>query len=132
MRRPMPFLIALLLPLALVPAVNAAEAEEDPIHVVEGEVEKPVRVGGPLPGYPELPKEERIEGTVVARVVIEKDGTIGDAEIVESLRDDFDARTLEVLRQWTFEPATLDGEPVRVYYHLTVNYVLEREPPAAD
>lgn len=108
-------------------AEHAKEAA-GPVYAVEGDVQKPLRTGGPLPAYPDFGKKERIEGKVVARVLIEKDGTISEAEILESLRDDFDAHALESLRQWTFEPATLDGEPVRVHYNLTVNYRLERDP----
>ena len=62
---------------------------------------------------------------MVTRLLIEKNGSVSSATVVQPLRDDFDAHTLEAVRQWTFEPATLEGEPVRVEYNITVNYRLE-------
>jgi hypothetical protein len=32
--------------------------------------------------------------------------------------------TLEAVRRWRFEPATLDGFPVKALYSLTVNYAV--------
>lgn len=106
-------------------ANNDRHANHADVYVVEGDVMKPVRTGGEVPTYPESGKKERLQGSVVARLLIEKDGTVSDAEIVRPLRQDFDAHTLEVVRQWSFEPATLDDEPVRVHYDITVNYRLD-------
>ena len=100
-------------------------SEHADVYTVEGDVQKPERTGGPVPEYPASGKDERIEGVVVARLLIEKDGAVSDAEVVRSLRDDFDSHTLEAVRQWTFEPASLDGESVRVHYDITVNYRLD-------
>lgn len=36
-----------------------------------------------------------------------------------------DQKALEAVREWKFEPATLDGEPVAVYYNLTINFTLQ-------
>ena len=35
----------------------------------------------------------------------------------------------EAVCGWRFRPATLDGEPVKVYYVLTVNFEVEKGPP---
>ncbi len=32
---------------------------------------------------------------------------------------------VKAIQQWKFRPATLNGEPVAVYYNLTVNFRLE-------
>lgn len=101
------------------------EAARGNVLTVEGDVQKPIRIGGPVPVYPEIAKEERIEGVVVARLLIEKDGTVSEAKVVESLGEAFDAGAVEALRQWTFEPATLHDEPVRVHFHVTVRYALD-------
>lgn len=103
----------------------AKHSMSDEIFTVEGDVQKPKRTGGPVPAYPESAKEDRVEGTVVTRLLIEKDGAVSDARIEQSLGDDFDRLALEAVRQWTFEPASVDGEPVRVYYNITINYRLD-------
>ena len=124
--------IALLAVTNTVPALAGGETcrskaaqEGETVHAVEGDVRKPLRTGGPVPSYPSEAIEGGVEGTVVTRILIEKDGSVSDAEIVESLGEPFDASALEAVRQWTFEPATLDGEPVRVSYHITINYKLD-------
>lgn len=104
------------------PAAGGDEAEK--IYRVEGDVQAPLRVAGPAPSYPELAREEKIEGRVVARATIDKSGAVEELEIVESLGEAFDQAVLETLPQWVFEPATLDGEPVKVHYHLTINFRL--------
>ena len=35
---------------------------------------------------------------------------------------------LDAVRQWTFQPATLHGEPVEVIFNLTVNFKLDMPP----
>jgi len=104
---------------------KAEVAKGEKIYTVEGEVQKPKRTGGPVPEYPEAAKEERIEGTVVTRLLIEKDGSVSDAQVVRSLGEAFDDLAVEAVRQWSFEPATLDGEAVRVHYNITINYRLD-------
>lgn len=94
------------------------------VYSVLGDVEKPVRTGGPIPQYPEIPKQDKIEGVVVAHILIETDGSVSEATISRSLRDDLDAIALDAVRQWTFKPARLNGEAVRVHYNITINYRL--------
>jgi outer membrane biosynthesis protein TonB len=33
-------------------------------------------------------------------------------------------KAVEAVRKWRFEPATLNGEPVAVYYNFTLNFRL--------
>ena len=110
---------------------DAAGAEEK-IYVVEGDVQKPVRLSGDAPAYPAGAREERLEGLVVVRTVIDREGKIASTEVVESAREDLDAAAVDAIKTWTFEPATLEGEPVPVYYHLTVRFRLDADKPAED
>ena len=103
------------------------------IYNVEGDVQKPIRLTGPAPVYPEEARKERIQGMVVVKAVIDHEGKVVSTEVVESAREDLDAAAAEAIGAWTFEPATLKGEPVSVYYNLTVNFRLERgETQKAD
>ncbi len=105
-----------------------AAIADDTVHVHtvdEKGVTKPIRLVGPGPGYPEMPKEEKVEGSVVVRVVIGPTGQIGNAEVLQSIGPRFDQAVLDVLPDWRFEPATLDGEPISVRYHLTFRFRLD-------
>lgn len=61
--------------------------------------------------------------SVVVQAIIDKEGQPTRPRIVEA-NGEFTlvCAALESLWQWEFEPATIDGEPVEVYYNLTVNF----------
>lgn len=40
----------------------------------------------------------------------------------------FRSAALDAVMTWKFKPATLDGQPVKVYYTLTVNSTMETGP----
>jgi TonB family protein len=70
------------------------------------------------PGYPVLANVNRIEGVVRIRFEVDEAGAVTGAAPVrrqESLLLDDLARDPR-LRQWTFQPATLDGKPVPATY----------------
>jgi TonB family protein len=93
----------------------------------ETRVSPPRRISGPVPEYPEDARKEHVEGTVVIQAVIAEDGTISQTRVLHSLTPSLDRVSEESIRQWTFEPATLDGEPVSVFYNLTINFRLDRD-----
>ncbi|MEM8932304.1 MAG: DUF4846 domain-containing protein [Acidobacteriota bacterium] len=89
---------------------------------VGGDVQRPRKVAGAKPlrldesGCP--PRRDRV---LIVRAVIDETGRV---DAVEWLKGDGDAciegYVRETLADWRFEPATLDGEPVSVYYNLSV------------
>ena len=93
----------------------------------ETRVSPPRRISGPAPKYPEDARKEHVEGTVVIQAVIDEDGTVAQTRVVHSLTPSLDRVSQEAIRQWTFEPATLDGEPVSVFYNLTINFRLDKD-----
>ena len=118
-------------PVDLTQLAHAATGDlvEAPIYVVEGEVAKPRATMKVAPEYSESARKARITGTAVVRAVIGADGSIRDAWVTEKLEDSLDQAALDAVRQWAFEPATLDGEPVSVYYNLTINFRLDGDSP---
>ena len=121
--------LATVLMVGLLPAAFASDAE---ILTVEGDVEKPVKLHAPAPAYPPEARKQHIQGQLVAKTVINTEGTVESVEIVQSLGDDFDAAVREVLKEWRFEPARLKGVPVAVYYHLTFNFRLDGDKKDTD
>ena len=47
------------------------------------------------------------------RVIIDDQGNVEEARVVESVHPVYDALLLSAARTWKYEPATLDGKPVR-------------------
>jgi len=94
---------------------------------VKGDVTAPRKVNAVSPQYTEVARKERIQGMVILQAVITKEGIVGDIEVHKGLPYGLTETAIEALKQWTFEPATLDGEPVDVYYNLTFNFRLTKD-----
>ena len=75
--------------------------------------------------YPSVCEEKGVQGTVLVRFVIEKDGTPSNFEVVRSVDPDLDKEALRVLRLMSkWKPIVQDGKPVRVYYTIPVAFKL--------
>lgn len=76
--------------------------------------------------YPAECAEAEIQGKVMVKFVVQKDGTIGDVEITKSVHPILDAEAIRVVKsmpKWT--PGILGGSPVNVWYSLPVNFKLQ-------
>ena len=76
--------------------------------------------------YPEIAAKNGVEGTAVVRFVVERDGSITDAEIVRDPGAGTGAEALRVVDgfpRWT--PGRQRGRPVRVQYNLPVRFRLD-------
>jgi protein TonB len=97
---------------------------EPSILRVGGKVQRPTAISQPQPLYPELARRTRMQGTVILEAVINRDGLVEDIRVLKPLGYGLTESAIEAVRKWRFSPATLDGNPVAVYYTLTVNFRL--------
>lgn len=97
---------------------------EGPIHV-GGDVKAPNKISAPQPQYTEIARKARIQGVVIVQAIINKQGDVTDVKVLKGLPMGLDQAAVEAIRKWKFEPATLNGKPVDVYYNLTVNFTLQ-------
>ena len=90
------------------------------------------------PQYSEIAKEARIQGTVILEAIIDKNGDITRVRPIKALPLELTDNAIAAVKTWKYEPATLEGKPVSVYYKLTINFRLngkkkpgeEEEEPA--
>jgi len=75
------------------------------------------------PKYPPEAGRARIEGTVVLMAVIGKDGTVRDVRVENGLPLLAQA-AIDAVKQWRYKPYLLNGEPVEVDSHITINFTL--------
>jgi TonB family protein len=75
------------------------------------------------PIYPQQAKYAHIQGSVVMSVVINKSGDVTDLEVVDGPIE-LAVSAVNAVRQWKYRPYILNGEPVEVDTHITVNYTL--------
>jgi TonB family protein len=76
-----------------------------------------------VPKYPEAAKKARIQGTVVLNAKIGKDGTIESLKAVSGPKV-LQRSSLDAVRQWTYKPFLLSGNPVEVETTISVVYSL--------
>ncbi|MDO4929779.1 MAG: energy transducer TonB [Bacteroidales bacterium] len=73
--------------------------------------------------YPSIAQEQELQGTVVVRFRVEKDGSIGEIVIKKSLSKECDqaaATVVSKLRRFT--PARQQGHPVPVWFTLPIRF----------
>jgi len=75
------------------------------------------------PTYPPLARQARIQGQVVLRAVISKDGSIEGLTLVSG-HPMLVQSALEAVKQWKYKPYLLNGEPVEVDTEVMVNFTL--------
>ncbi len=77
--------------------------------------------------YPEYAQKNNIEGRVVVQFVVEKDGSVGEVKVVHSVHPSLDVEAMRICRTLPrFTPGRQNGQPVRVWYILPVNFRLTR------
>jgi protein TonB len=78
-----------------------------------------------IPRYPAMARRAGIQGAVVVRGIVRRDGTIDNVEVIKDLPQGLGDAASEAVRRWRFRPATVRGEPIDVYYTVTVNFRLQ-------
>ncbi len=92
------------------------------------QVTRPRKLTAPPPVYPQGLRQACIPGIVVLDSVIDAKGHVTDVELVKSSNPLMTLAVFDAVRAWTFEPAQLDGHPVKVFYSLTLNFVAPCRP----
>jgi TonB family protein len=73
------------------------------------------------PVYPPIAKAAHVQGAVVLRAIISKTGTIEDLRAISG-PEMLKGSAMDAVKQWTYKPYLLNGEPVEVETTITVNY----------
>ena len=102
------------------PAIPAAPSLRPPrvSHVMEGNLIRRVQ-----PEYPALARQARIQGTVVLRAVVNREGTIQDLQVISGHPLLVQA-AINAVRQWRYRPYFLNDQPVEVETQIMVNFSL--------
>jgi TonB family protein len=81
--------------------------------------------------YPEAAKADKIEGRVIVRFVVNKNGNTEDPVILKGINPILDAEAIRVVGILKgFSPGTLGGNPVNVYYMVPVNFSIPATVPS--
>jgi TonB family protein len=117
--------------------VSAQAPPSPPKPLPPGVQPKRIRVGGNVqavklltrlsPEYPESARQRGVEGTVLLRAVISKEGTLLSLTTLNTLVDpDLAKAATDAVSLWHYEPTLLNGQPVEVVTTITVNFKLSQ------
>ena len=78
--------------------------------------------------YPESAQQNDIQGRVIVKFVVEKDGSIGAATILKGVDKDLDREALRVVKRMPkWQPGKNNGVAVRSYFNLPVTFKLQAQ-----
>jgi periplasmic protein TonB len=112
--------------------VQEEEAEPEPFVVVE---EMPMFPGGDVEllkyigehtQYPEVAKENNIQGRVIVRFCVTAKGGVSQVSILKGVDPELDAEAIRVVNTLpAFKPGKQGGKPVPVWYMVPITFTLK-------
>lgn len=75
------------------------------------------------PVYPAAARSAGVEGIVMVQALVLRDGSVGDTRVVRSIPP-LDVAASTAVRQWRFQPARANGQPIAVWVGIPVRFTL--------
>ena len=91
---------------------------------VGGDVKQAKLISAVPPAYPTLAKNQRVSGNVLVDALIDANGRVTTMKIVSGPTLLHQA-AMDALKQWKYQPATLDGKPVPMHLTVTIQFRLQ-------
>ena len=105
-------------------ATNAPVIRTDQPYLESVVEERPERIGGPPPRYPDLLRQAGIDGRVLVEFVVDTSGHVehGSIKILSSTNQLFEQPARDAIAQSTFRPGKISGHAVRVRVQQPINF----------
>ena len=94
------------------------------VFKVGGGISAPQPVSTPDPEYTEQARVAKTQGTCILWLIVDDQGRPRDIRVVRGLGMGLDAKAIEAVKQWKFQPAMKDGRPVNVQISVEVGFKL--------
>jgi TonB family protein len=107
------------------PTTGPQTPVENKIYTV-GEVKAPVILARIEPVYPPALARAGVKGKVAVHCVIDKNGRVRDPQVVFATMPAFADSVLRAMKEWRYQPASLNGQAVDCYLDLTVDFGIVR------
>ncbi len=91
---------------------------------IGGDVKPARMISSVAPMYPALAKSQHIAGSVRVDALVDTNGRVTTMKIVSGPSMLHQA-AMDALRQWKYQPATLDGKPVPMHLTVTIQFRLQ-------
>jgi TonB family protein len=90
---------------------------------VSSAVEQGMMLHRENPVYPSAAKQAKVQGSVILKAVISKEGTIEDLQVISG-DPLLSGAAIDAVKQWRYRPYILNGDPVEVDTQIIVNFTL--------
>ncbi len=94
------------------------------VFKVGGGVTAPRPISTPDPEYTDVARQAKTQGTCILQMIVDAEGHPRDIRVVRGLGFGLDSKAIEAVKQWRFEPALKDGQPVNVQVSVEVGFHL--------
>lgn len=94
------------------------------VYHVGGGISAPQAVSTPDPEYTEEARQAKTQGTCILWLIVDAQGHTRDVRVVRGLGHGLDAKAIDAVRQWRFQPSMKDGRPVDVQISVEVAFHL--------
>ena len=78
----------------------------------------------PRPNYTEEARKNKIQGVVVARLLVGSDGSVKQVKITRGLADGLNEEAIRAAYQIRFKPAMKGGQPVAYWQPIEIEFNL--------
>ncbi len=91
--------------------------------------ERPERLSGPYPRYPEMLRQAGIEGSVLLEFVIDTTGRVevGSLKVLQSTNRAFEGPAKDVISRSLYRPGRVRGQAVRVLVSQQIGFTIQRD-----
>src|SRR5216684_6236839 len=103
---------------------DATAARIPEVFMVGGDVKAPQVMSRVNPFYPEESRAKGVSGLVIMQTQIDEAGNVMEARVLKG-EQQLAVAAVTAVKQWHFQPATRNGHPVRVLFHLTMQFKLK-------
>jgi periplasmic protein TonB len=103
---------------------NAQPAAPAAPLAIGGDVKQAKLISSVAPVYPTLAKNQHISGNVQIDALIDATGRVTTMKVVTGPTL-LQQAAMDALKQWKYQPATLDGKPVSMHLTVTLQFRLQ-------
>ena len=98
------------------------------VNLTDAGVIAPVTQAAPALRYPPIAERQRVEGTVELNILVDEKGSVVEALLVTPAggKSGLNEAAVDNVKRRRYRPATKDGVPVKVWFPVSVRFVLPR------
>ena len=100
------------------------ERSNNPVSRLGQGISPPKAISQPEPEFSDRARQAKYQGTTTLGLIVSKEGLPTSIRVVNPLGGGLDARAVEAVERWRFNPAQKDGQPVAVEIMVEVDFHL--------